>query len=255
LPGAYKYTASLLKSLFTIAVEEPIHNTALHRSIIRFAVAGLNKFTDCFRKHVAIAWASVPHYSFFSFPYAYIRSFDLEGNFVSSEKYMMNPASGVLPERPYCIDPQGTILDGFKKRLIYLTDDDVALNMLRKGEAYAGHGHDIIAIRLCVSSIESILRSWAINANISFKNSTVDKARIKDLLGRFEEVAKRKRLVNNADKFIKQVREVIHLRHKVEHENLYFIDSSVVFPAIDVLNKLFSLVQSELDAAKAKKQM
>lgn len=255
-PDANKYTASLLKSVFTIAlpvptVEDPVHNTALYRSVLRFAVAGLNKYSNCFRRHVAIAWASFPHYSFFSFPYGFIREFDLEGNLVSSDKYMMNPATGVLPERPYCIDPQGTVLEGFKESLISLIGDDAALNMLKKGEAYGGHGHDLIAIRLCVSATETILRSWAKHTNITFNNSTVDKARIKDLLGRFEEVVKRKRLLKNADEFMNQVKEAIRLRHKVEHENYYSLDSTLVFPAIEILKTFFSLVQSELNITRS----
>ena len=83
------------------------------------------------------------------------------------------------------------------------------------------------------------MRSWAKQAEVTFKNATVDRARIKDLRGKFEEVVKRKKLVKNANEFMKKVREAVDLRHKIEHENLYYLDSTVVFPAIEVLKSFF----------------
>lgn len=71
LADAKEYLKSPLKTFFTVAlaapvIEDEVLNTALRRSLIRFAVAGLNRFADIHRTYVGIAWSTVPHYSFYS---------------------------------------------------------------------------------------------------------------------------------------------------------------------------------------------
>lgn len=251
-PTANNVAISTLKTFFTIALTVPtlqdeIKNTAIRRSTLRFAVTGLNRFTDCYRKYVGIPWASVPHYSFYSFPYGYIREFDFDGNLLESNKYMMNPAMGVLPKRPYCIDPDGVFFSRFSESLRQDPDPNIELNIFCKGEAYAGHGHDLAAIRFCVSGVDGILKKWARQKGIQLKDTTPEKAPLKKLLGKFEEVLRQKRLVDNPNTFMQQVRDAINFRHSVEHESLYTIDSTLVFPAIDILKQFFNLVQKCLD--------
>jgi hypothetical protein len=178
-PNANNYLIATIKTFFTIALKIPklqdeVKNTATRRSAIRFAVTGLNKFADCYRKYVGIPWASVPYYSFYSFPYGYIREFDCNGNLLDSEKYMMNPATGVLPNRPYCIDPDGSFLHRFRESLKKDTDPDIELSNFHKGEAYAGHGHDLAAMKFCVSGLDGILKKWSIE-NISIISNKVKK--------------------------------------------------------------------------------
>ncbi|MCA9120044.1 MAG: hypothetical protein H6822_29810 [Planctomycetaceae bacterium] len=246
-----KYTASVLKSFFTIAlavpnVEDDLTRTALRRSALRFAVAGLNKFADCHRRYVGIPWASVPHYSFFSFPYGYIREFDFDGKLLTSKKYMMNPATGILPERPHCVAPNGTYLERFENALREEEDSDSELNMFRKGEAYGGHGHDLASIRLCVSAVDAILRRWAREKKVQLRDATPEKARLKQLLGKFEETLTRKKLVERPDKYMSEVRDAINFRHAIEHENLYTVDSTMVFPKTNKLKAFFEMVHQEL---------
>ncbi len=249
LQEPYKHTAAVLKSFFTIAlaipsVEDDVQHTTLRRSALRFAVAGLNKFADCHRRYVGIPWASVPHYSFLSFPYGYIREFDLAGNLLVSEKYMMNPATGVVGERrPYCNDPEGSRLRRFEASLQNEEDEETELNMLRKGEAYGGHGHDLAAIRLCVSAVEAVLRKWAKKKAVEFRNTTPEKAAISQLLGKFEESWNRKKLIERPNEFMAGIRDAIRLRHAIEHKNLYPVDSTMVFPAIDKLKTFFEIVE------------
>jgi hypothetical protein len=252
-PTASNISIATLKTFFTIALTVPkvhddVRNTAIRRSTLRFAVTGLNRFADSYRKYVGIPWASVPHYSFYSFPYGYIREFDFNGNLLESDKYMMNPAMGVLPERPYCIDPDGSLLRHFSETLKQDLDPDIELNNFRKGEAYAGHGHDLAAMRFCVSGVDGILKKWAEKKSIEIKGTTPKEAPIKKLLGKFEEVLKQKRLVDNPDSFMKKVRDAINLRHSIEHESLYAIDSTLVFPAIDILKQFFDLVHEQLSS-------
>jgi hypothetical protein len=249
--AAEKYTAAVLKSFFTIAlaipnVEDDVTCTALRRSALRFAVAGLNKFADCHRRYVGIPWASVPHYSFFLFPYGYIREFDFDGKLLTSKKYMMNPATGIIPERPHCIDPDGTYLERFENALGEEEGSDAELNMFRKGEAYGGHGHDLASIRLCVSAVDAILRRWAREKRVELRDATPEKARLKQLLGKFEETLTRKKLVERPDKYMSEVRDAINFRHAIEHENLYTVDSTMVFPATNKLKSFFEMVQQEL---------
>jgi len=153
-PTANNVAIATLKTFFTIAlivpkVNDDVKDTAIRRSTLRFAVTGLNRFADSYRKYVGMQGASVPHYSFYSFPYGYVREFDLNSNLLESDKYMMNPAMGVLPKRPYCIDPDGSLLRHFSETLKQDLDPDIELNNFRKGEAYAGHGHDLAAMRFC----------------------------------------------------------------------------------------------------------
>jgi hypothetical protein len=250
-PTANNVAVATLKTFFTIALTVPtvcdeVKDTAIRRSTLRFAVTGLNKFADSYRKYVGIPWASVPHYSFYSFPYGYIREFDLDGNLLESDKYMMNPAMGVLPTRPYCIDPDGSVLRHFSEALKQDIDPDIELNNFRKGEAYAGHGHDLAAMRFCVSGVDGILKKWAEKKSIEIKGTTPKKAPISKLLGKFEEVLKQKKLVDDPDDFMQKVRDAVKFRHSIEHESLYAIDSTLVFPAIDILRQFFNLVNEQV---------
>jgi hypothetical protein len=250
-PAADKFIVSILKTFFTIALivpklQDEIKDTAIRRSALGFAVTGLNRFADCYRRYVGIPWASVPHYSFYSFPYGYIREFDLSGKLLESNKYVMNPAMGVLPKRPYCIDLDGSMLRRFTESLKHDPDPHIELNLFCKGEAYAGHGHDLAAIRFCVSSVDGILRKWAAQQGIQIKDTTPEKAPLKKLLGKFEEVLKQERLVDDPNAFMKLVRDAINFRHSVEHESLYTIDSTLVFPAIDILRQFFNLVHKQV---------
>ncbi|RUS93442.1 hypothetical protein DSM106972_096380 [Dulcicalothrix desertica PCC 7102] len=250
-PTATNVAITTLKGFFTIAlvvpkIQDDVQDTAIRRSTLRFAVTGLNKFADYYRKYVGIPWASVPHYSFYSFPYGYIREFDLNGNLLQSDKYMMNPAMGVLPKRPYCIDPDGSLLQHFSESLKQYLDSDIELSNFRKGEAYAGHGHDLAAMRFCVSGVDGILRKWAEQKGIQIKNTTPNKAPISKLLGKFEEILKQEKLVNDPDAFMKQVRDAVSFRHSIEHESLHAVDSTLVFPAIDILKQFFDLVRKQL---------
>jgi hypothetical protein len=250
-PTANNVAIATLKTFFTIALTVPtvrdeVKDTAIRRSTLRFAVTGLNRFADSYRKYVGIPWASVPHYSFYSFPYGYIREFDLDGNLLESDKYMMNPAMGVLPTRPYCIDPDGSVLRHFSEALKQDIDPDIELNNFRKGEAYAGHGHDLAAMRFCVSGVDGILKKWAEKKSIEIKGTTPKKAPISKLLGKFEEVLKQKRLVDDPDDFMQKVRDAVKFRHSIEHESLYAIDSTLVFPAIDILRQFFNLVNEQV---------
>ena len=255
-PKANNVAIATLKSFFTIALPVPklqdeVKNTAIRRSALRFAVTGLNRFADCYRKYVGIPWASVPHYSFYSFPYGYIREFDCNGTLLESEKYMMNPATGVLPQRPYCIDPDGSLIRRFSESLKQDVDPDIELNNFRKGEAYAGHGHDLAAMRFCVSGVDGILKRWAEQKGINLKKGKnpvpPKKAPISMLIGKFEEVLKRENLLNDPDIFMKKVRKAVSFRHSIEHEDLTTIDSTLVFPAIDILKQFFDLVHKQLD--------
>jgi len=250
-PTANNVVIAALKTFFTIAlivptIRDEVKDTAIRRSTLRFAVTGLNRFADSYRKYVGIPWASVPHYSFYSFPYGYIREFDLDGNLLESDKYMMNPAMGVLPTRPYCIDPDGSVLRRFSEALKQDIDPDIELNNFRKGEAYAGHGHDLAAMRFCVSGVDGILKKWAEKNSIEIKGTTPKKAPIKKLLGKFEEALKQEKLVDDPDDFMKKVRDAVRFRHSIEHESLYAIDSTLVFPAIDILRQFFNLVNEQV---------
>ncbi len=247
-PTARNVAIATLKTFFTIALTVPkvyddVKDTAIRRSTLRFAVTGLNRFADSYRKYVGIPWVSVPHYSFYSFPYGYIREYDLNGNLLESDKYMMNPAMGVLPERPYCIDPDGSLLRHFNEVLKQELDPDIELNNFRKGEAYAGHGHDLAALRFCVSGVDGILRKWAQQKNVDVPK----KEPISRLLGKFKEVLKKEKLVDNPETFMQEVHVAVNLRHSIEHESLYAIDSTRVFPAIDILRQFFDLVDEQLD--------
>ena len=159
---------------------------------------------------------------------------------------MMNPATGVLPERPRCIDPDGTFLKRFTTSLISDSHIDHELNLFRKGEAYSGHGHDLAGIRLCVSAIDAILRRWVIEKQIDLGTDKPDKARLKKLLGQFEAELKQRKLVDAPHKFIEEVKQAINLRHAMEHESLQEIDSTVLFPAIKVLRRFFEVVAKEV---------
>jgi hypothetical protein len=250
-PTASNVAVAILKTFFTIALTVPtvrdeVKHTAIRRSTLRFAVTGLNRFADSYRKYVGIPWASVPHYSFYSFPYGYIREFDLDGNLLESDKYMMNPAMGVLPARPYCIDPDGSVLRHFSEALKQDIDPDIELNNFRKGEAYAGHGHDLAAMRFCVSGVDGILKKWAQKNSIEIKGTTPMKAPISKLLGKFEEALKQKKLVDDPDDFMQKVRDAVRFRHSIEHESLYAIDSTLVFPAINILRQFFNLVNEQV---------
>jgi hypothetical protein len=250
-PTANNFAIATLKTFFTIALTVPtvcdeVKNMAIRRSTLRFAVTGLNRFADSFRKYVGVPWTSVPHYSFYSFPYGYIREFDLDGNLLESNKYMMNPATGVLPARPHCIDPDGSVFRHFSEALKQDIDPDIELNNFRKGEAYAGHGHDLAAMRFCVSGIDGILKKWAEKNNIEIKGTTSKRAPISKLLGKFEEVLKQEQLVDDPDDFMQKVRDAVRFRHSIEHESLYAIDSTLVFPAIDILRQFFNLVNEQV---------
>lgn len=250
-PTANNVAIATLKTFFTIAlivptVRDEVKNTAIRRSTLRFAVTGLNRFADSYRKYVGIPWASVPHYSFYSFPYGYIREFDLDGNLLESDKYMMNPAMNVLPTRPYCIDPNGSLLRHFSEALKQDIDPDIELNNFRKGEAYAGHGHDLAAMRFCVSGVDGILKKWAEKKSIEIKGTTPKKVPISKLLGKFEEVLKQEKLVDDPDDFMQKVRDAVKFRHAIEHESLYAVDSTLVFPAIDILRQFFNLVNEQV---------
>jgi len=250
-PTANNVAIATLKTFFTIAlivpkVNDDVKDTAIRRSTLRFAVTGLNRFADSYRKYVGIQGASVPHYSFYSFPYGYVREFDLNSNLLESDKYMMNLAMGVLPKRPYCIDPDGSLLRHFSETLKQDLDPDIELNNFRKGEAYAGHGHDLAAMRFCVSGVDGMLKKWAEQKGIKIKGTTPQKAPIKKLLGRFEEVLKQEKLVENPDAFMQKVRDAINFRHSIEHESLSAIDSTLVFPAIDILKRFFNLVNEQM---------
>lgn len=254
-PLGEEYLKVPLKSLFSIAlvapvVEDEVANTALRRSLLRLAVTGLNRFADCHRRHVGIAWSTVPHYSFFSFPYGYIREFDLGGSLISSEKYLMNPALGHISELPYINDPDGLAYESFSKSLASEEDDDTEFTMFCKGEAYVGHGHDLAAIRFCVSAVDCILKRWARESGADLRGINPEKARLKLLLGKFEERLRTKRLVPNANDFMSQVRSVVNLRHAVEHEGLSQVDSTILFPAIETLKRFFDIVRKEIAAER-----
>jgi len=252
LPAALKYSIAHPKTFFTIVlalphVNDQIQDTALRRSALRFAVAGLNKFADCHRRHVGIAWSSEPHYSFLSFPYGYIREFDFDGRRVSSDKYMMNPATGFLPERPRFLDVEGEGLARFEAALLTEDESERHLNNLKKAEAYLGHGHDLVAIRVSVSAVDGILRRWATAAGLRPGRMPPEKARLKSLLGGFEAELKRRRLRSDADSFMQRVREAVNLRHEVEHAGFDLVDNSVLQPVIDTLRQFFDLVAGEVE--------
>lgn len=238
-PDGKEYLKSPIKTFFTVTLAAPVFedeviNTALRRALIRFAVAGLNRFADIHRKYVGIAWSTVPHYSFYSFPYGYVREFDLAGTLMSSDKYMMNPATGFLQELPYILDPTGVAHDEFVRSLVAEKEEDDQFVAFCKGEAYAGHGHDEAAIRFCVSALDALLRKWARECKVTLRDAPPEKARLKVLLGKFEEHMKSKKLVPNADEFMDQVKSAINLRHAVEHEGLHGLDSTIVFPVVEI---------------------
>jgi len=255
LPGAKDYLSYPVKTFFTLAltapvVEDTVLNTGLRRSLLRFAVAGLNRFADVHRKYVGIAWSTVPHYSFYSFPYGYIREFDLGGALISSDKYMMNPASGFIEGLPRTVDSTGNAGNAraeFERSLLADEKEDEFLGFC-KGEAYVGHGHDEAAIRFCVSALDALLRRWVKESKVVLRDTTPEKARLKTLLGKFEEHMKLKKLVPNADELMSQVKDAINLRHAVEHEGFHGVDSTIVFPVVEVLKKFFGVIRSELRA-------
>jgi|GEM_PF-4828747 len=125
-------------------------------------------------------------------------------------------------------------------------DPEIELNNFRKGEAYAGHGHDLAAMRFCVSGVDGILKKWAEKKSIEIKGITPKKAPISKLLGKFEEVLKQEKLVDDPDNFMQKVRDAVKFRHSIEHESLYAVDSTLVFPAIDILRKFFDLVNEQV---------
>lgn len=254
LADAKEYLKSPLKTFFTIAlgapvVEDEVLNTALRRSLIRFAVAGLNRFADVHRTYVGIAWSVFPHYSFFSFPYGYVREFDLGGRLISSDKYLMNPAIGVLPQRPFISDPSGSARRKFQESLLADEEEDEWAAFC-KGESYAGHGHDLAALRLCVSAVDALLRRWAKEGEVALRDSTPEKARLKTILGKFEEHMKARKIVEKPDEFLRQVKGVINLRHAVEHEGFSSLDSTTVFPAVEILKRFFGLVRAEIESIR-----
>lgn len=115
-----------------------------------------------------------------------------------------------------------------------------------KGEAYVGHGHDLAALRFCVSALDAVLRRWAREGKVALRDSTPEKARLKTLLGKFEEHMKARKIVENPDEFLRQVKGVINLRHAVEHEGFSSVDSTTVFPAVEILKRFFGVVRAEI---------
>ena len=65
-------------------------------------------------------------------------------------------------------------------------------------------------------------------------------------MGKFEETLTRKKLVERPKEFMAGVRDAINLRHAIEHENLYPVDSTMVFPATDKLKTFFEIVERDL---------
>jgi hypothetical protein len=116
--------------------------------------------------------------------------------------------------------------------------------------ARAKHGHDLAAIRFCVSAVDSILKRWARESRADLRGTSPEKARLKLLLGKFEERLRTKKLVPDVNDFMSQVRDVVNLRHAVEHEGLSQIDSTLLFPAIEILKRFFNVVREEIRAER-----
>lgn len=253
---AYKLIAHPLRTLFSIIVLIPniadeIKDTVIKRSIIRKCIKVLNKFSDCYKYINNIPSSNVPHYSFNSFDCAYIKEFDATGQLINSEKYLLNPARLYADSLPHFVDPDKTVLNKFKNLLVTnKIEEEYPLLMFKKGLSYLGNGHDIVAIKFCVSAVESLLRSWAIKAEekniITFrqdKNAT--QATIKELKGKFQSIICDNRLVEDINKFVEEVNSAIDLRHSIEHRNNYELDSAKIQNSITVLDKYFSLIQEQ----------
>jgi hypothetical protein len=229
------------KTVFTVAIPvrdvgSDVPNTMLQRGAIRLAVGVLERYANLFRRYHGIAWASVPHYSFYSFPYAYVREYDGELRYLSSDKYMMYPATGVHG-RGHVVDPDGTELRNFRERLVNLSDTtSYAADAIRKGEAYSGQGHDLVALHLCVSAIESALRAWVIRKQVPFKGKNLARLPVTSLL----ELWYGKPLDLGSD-----VLAAIDLRHTIGHRESMSVDSDDVFPAIATLRSFFDEVEAD----------
>lgn len=157
----------------------------------------------------------------------------------------MNPAMGYIPELPYIVDPGGSAYEDFKRSLVS-EEGDTEFTMFCKGEAYVGHGHDLAAIRFCVSAVDLALKRWARESKADLRGASPEKAPLKLLLGKFEEKLRKKKLAPDANGFMAQVRGVVNLRHAVEHEGLSQVDSTMLFPAVEVLKKFLGIVREEI---------
>lgn len=255
-PNYKIYISNPLQTVFQVAlfipnVGDDIKNVAIRRSLLRRSIRILNKFSDCHRHINNLYSSSEPHYSYNSFDYAYIKEYDFESNLISSEKYLLNASKIYVDSLPMFIDPDKSFISNFRELL--KTEKAVSefpSLIFKKGIAYYGRGHDIASLKFCVSAIESILRKWAMEAEmqnkIKFgKNKKSIEVTIKDLKGKFHETICSKKLVENPDSFMDDVNGAINLRHSIEHRNNYEVDSLKIEKKLEILRIYFDLVEKE----------
>ena len=251
LKNPYKYLAANVNSLVSIpfiidVLKTEELNVALRKCYFRIASQVLNKFSDDYRTVVGMPWISVPHYSFSSFGWALFREYDEQGNLLNTNKFLLNPAKIRPSEKPYVLDDEGVVKNKLESLLLNKNSEEEPIVMFKKGQSYFGHGEYLIAIRYCVSAIEALLKKWVDEKGILFPEKKQNHITIKDLRGKFEEVLKKEKLVNDPQTFMDQVREAIQLRHDIEHKSLYKISHTKIEKAIYDLEKFFNVISEQL---------
>lgn len=243
-----------IKTVFQVALFIPnigdeVKNTVIRRSLIRRSIRILNKFSDCYRHINNLYGISEPHYSYNSFDCAYIKEYDFKGSLISSDKYLLNASKIYSGSLPMFIDNDGNVINKFRELLkTEKVISEFPSLIFKKGNAYYGRGHDIAAIKFCVSAVEAILKKWAVESEtqgkIVFKKE-VTKLTIKELKGKFHEVICFKKLVENPNDFMSELNDAIDLRHSIEHRNNYEVDSLKIQGRLEILRKYFDLVEKE----------